>query len=225
MNRLPQNLSERRVQQVRRRVIALGLASPLRRYPRRHAPKAKGSGERTDRRGPAVDLPYIVDFDAPAVAGDLSAIGDLTAGFRVEGRLSEQHRDASVRQMTHRRRLRLDLDRVVADERAVGGLLASRELPLRPIGEAVRADGELFRLPLFLRSPPLPLQRRFKAGDVDDVDALARHQFREIDREAEGIVESERILAADGAAQIGAAVRRERWRNLLEFGQPTLDRR
>ena len=73
--------------------------------------------ERADRRRPAVDLAHVVDVDAPAIADDLAAVGDLAARLRVERRLAQQHRDAAVGEVPNGRDLRVDLDDVVADER------------------------------------------------------------------------------------------------------------
>src|SRR5207237_2021808 len=97
MDRLTKNLPERRMQQVRRRVIALGLPPPLARHTRRNAPETEGARERTDRGRPAVDLAHVVDLDMPTVADDLAPVGDLTARFRVEGRFPQEHGDPAVR--------------------------------------------------------------------------------------------------------------------------------
>ena len=96
---LAEHLAQRRVQQMRRRVIALGVATPV---ASARAPCTRPKCELARRASPIaavppVDLAHVVDVDAPAVADDLAVIGDLAAGLGVERRLAQQHRDATVR--------------------------------------------------------------------------------------------------------------------------------
>ena len=118
MHALAEHLAQRRVQQMRRRVIRV----PCRAADRSARAPSRGRSGRCPssvpmRRGPAVDLADIVDVDAPAVADDLAPIGDLPARLGVERRFAQHDRDAAVGEMLDRGHLRLDLDRVVADER------------------------------------------------------------------------------------------------------------
>ena len=70
-----------------------------------------------------------------------------------------------------------------------------------------------------------PSQRLLECDDVHRVAALVRHQLREIDREAEGVVEAECIRAADRAPNPRRALRGVQWRELIEAQHPLLDRR
>src|SRR6185503_3832206 len=127
------------MEEVRRRVIALRVASPLTRNARRNSPEPERAGDSADRRRPAVDLLDVVDVYVPPVAGDLSVILDLAARLRVERRFAQQDRHATVGEMLDRRHLCLDLDRIVADERRMnaGRRRTFRRLPLLEIAERI----------------------------------------------------------------------------------------
>src|SRR5512133_795525 len=126
--------------------------------------------------------------------------------------------------MSDRGHHRVDLDRVVSDERRIGLRRARRELPRGHVVDGIGRDVQSLRLALLLRATPLRLERRLEARDVDDVAALARHQLREIDRKAERVVQAKRVLAADRAATVRTAVNLAQRRELLEAGETSLDR-
>src|SRR5690606_2856880 len=53
------------------------------------------------------------------------------------------------------------------------------------------------RRAVLARALALPLQLVLEAGDVDGIAALRRHQLRQVEREAEGVVEAEDLLPGD----------------------------
>ena len=135
---LAEHLAQRGVQQVRGRVVALGVAARA-----RCGTRAVTRPERERRPSAvpiaadaAVDLAHVVHVDAPPVAHDLAVVGDLPARLGVERRLA-QHAPRRGRPSSRRSAddLGLDLDRVVADERRLlarvrpGALPASRASP------------------------------------------------------------------------------------------------
>jgi hypothetical protein len=191
---------------MRGRVIPFRVAPPVAGHSRDDVAEVEGAGDSPDRRRPPFDLADFVDVDAPAFADDFSLIGDLAAGFGVERRFAQQHRDPPAVEMPNGRRLRFDLDRVVSDERRRRAPpQPRRSVELRQVRQRVECHADALRLSFLLRTSPLLIERRFEPGDVDDVAALARHQLGEIDREAERVVQPERVLAADRTAHIGSA--------------------
>jgi predicted secreted protein len=128
---LAQHAPERGVEQVRGRVVALGVAAPV----GGDAGERRAEGERAVERAHGgrapLDLAHLVDVDAPAVADDLAAVAHLAAALGVERRLAQQHGHAPARQAPDGRDLRLDLHGVVADELAarVGAVRARGALP------------------------------------------------------------------------------------------------
>src|ERR1700694_2275081 len=81
-------------------VISFGVASAGARHyfsARPHFDFPSGFSERGDV---ALDSANFVDIDAPAVALDLAAIGDLAARFDVERCLAKDYGGASVREIT-----------------------------------------------------------------------------------------------------------------------------
>ena len=220
---LPQYVSQGGVEQMRRRVIALGITASLARHPGGDAAEPKRAGEWTDGRGTAVDLPDVVDVHSPAVTRDLTAVGDLTARLRVEWRLAQEDRDPAIGQMAHGRYLGLDLDGVIADKRTFRGTFAGRQLPLRDVGQRIGTDAELPGFPLVLRTFALASQRLLEARDIDGVAALARHELRQVDRKTISVIELERVLAADRAAHVRAPVGGQCGRDLIEARQAAFD--
>ena len=107
----PSTLAQRRVQQVRRRVIALGVAAPV--------ASARARPPRPNAMSP-VSLPTAAvrpsifahrrrrrASPSPTIS---PLIGDLPARLGVERRLAQQHGDAPVVEAPHGGDLRLDLD-------------------------------------------------------------------------------------------------------------------
>ncbi len=99
---LAEHLAKRGVQQMRRGVIALGVAPPIGGHVRVHVPEAELARELADRDVATVDLLHLIDRDAPSVTDDLADIRDLPAGLRVERRVLQYERDAIRRKPTRR---------------------------------------------------------------------------------------------------------------------------
>ena len=74
----PELVAQRRVQQVRRGVIALGVAPPIARNDGLHPAQLDFPGDLAERCDSSIDLTYLIDVDTPPFALDLAAIGDLT---------------------------------------------------------------------------------------------------------------------------------------------------
>ena len=178
-----------------------------------------------------VDPSHVVDVHPPALANDLTDVGDLATGLRVERRLAQHDRHAIVAELPHGGDLRLDLHGVVADERRLASVARGNRprpsafrLP-RPLGKLVGRDADLLRLAVGLRLLALRPERRLEPRDVHGVSALARHELREIDREAVPVVEDERLLARNRPAQRGRALGRLARRQLVEARHAGVDRR
>src|ERR1700719_679585 len=117
MHVLAKNLSERRMQKVCRRVVALRVAPTIARNGRSRFPELHGTNGFSERRDASVDFADFVDIDAPSVALDLAAVGDLSARFGIKWRLAQDHGGATVRQILLGENGGGDVERVVAGER------------------------------------------------------------------------------------------------------------
>src|SRR5882672_3360921 len=117
MHMLPKNLSERSVEQMRRGMIALGVAATISRNGRPRFPELHSAHGFSQRRDASVDFADFVDVDAPSLTLDLAAVRDLAAGFRVEWRLPQDHCSAAVGQVLFGEDRGGDVKRVVAGER------------------------------------------------------------------------------------------------------------
>ena len=127
----------------------------------------------------------------------LAGIADLAARLAVERRAVEDDdgvlpgfdrfdRPALVQQGQHHHAL--GLERVVAEET---GRLQARDQVGRQLHAAAELAGRA-------RGLALLLHRRLEAGDVHAQAALARDVLGEVEREAVGVVEAERIGAGNG---------------------------
>jgi hypothetical protein len=145
-----------------------------------------------DHRG--LDLQGVLDKDARDRIAQLAGVADLAARLGIERRVVE-HDDRVVAGARDLDRAAVDIERddlcavvgerVVAVERRVGA--AVRE----PLGDLeLRCCARLFTL---------PAHRRLEAGGVDRDAALAADIGRQIEREAVGVVQLERELAAQRA--------------------------
>jgi hypothetical protein len=206
-------------------VVALRIAAVVARHRGAHATEPELAVQPAHRGRPAVDLLDVVHLETPAIADNLAPVSHLAARFGIEGRFAKQDRDAVARETLHGRDLGVDLDALVADERHVGRVHLGGPLPLCQVGELVDAHLETPGAPVLLGPRPLGREGALEALDVDGVTALARHQLREIDREAVRVVQAERVVAADRAADLGPALRRVHRRDLVEARHPALDRR
>ena len=194
MDVVAEHLTQRCVEQMRGRVIALRIQALVARHRRPGAAEAKLPLERADRGVASLDAAHLVDDDLPPFAEDLTMVGDLPAGFRVERALAQHDRDAPLVQAPNGDGLGVHRHGVVADEARL--LQRGRHLfPSREVGQLVLRDADLLRLPFLLRLRTLRAERALEAGDVDRVAAFPRHQLRQIDRKAERIVETEGVLA------------------------------
>src|SRR5712664_321307 len=99
MHVLAKNLSQRGVEQMRRCVIALCVAPTIARNCRPRFSKLHSARYFSERGNPSVDFADFVDVDAPSLALDLTAVGDLAAGLGVEWRLAQDHGSAAVGQV------------------------------------------------------------------------------------------------------------------------------
>src|SRR5882672_5188251 len=117
MHMLPKNLSQRGVEQMRRSMIALGIAATISRNGRPRFPKLHSAHGFSQRRDASVDLADFVDVDAPSLTLDLAAVRDLPARLRVEWRLAQDHCGAAVGQVLFGEDRGGDVKRVVAGER------------------------------------------------------------------------------------------------------------
>ena len=209
---------------MRRRVIALSVAPAVAAYRRPHRLELRLAGRAPDRRYAAVELAHLGHVHAPAAADDLTHVGDLSARLGVERRLLQHHRHLPVLKRLDGGHERLDLDLVVAHERALGGATVG-SAPGREIAQFVGPDGQLARLPVLLRHLALTAERPLEARDLHAIAALDRHELGEIDRETERVVELEGVLTADRPTKRGGTLRRTGGRELLEPRQAALDRR
>src|SRR5438045_7498581 len=116
MNVLSQDLTQRRMEQMRCGVIALGVASPVAGHNRSRPAKLHFAGDLAKRRDAAIDPTHFVDVDAPAFALDLATVGDLPTRFDVERCLAQHYGDASVGKISLGDYLGADVERIVADE-------------------------------------------------------------------------------------------------------------
>src|SRR5581483_9709124 len=192
MHMLAQYRPQRGMQQVRRRVIALGIQSRVSWHPRGHRAKRDLTLYSTDDSNPLVRLTNVIDVHAPAVPDNFTLVGDLPAGLEIKRPLLEHHRDAAVSQFFFGNDAGLNVQLIVSDKRVLRDSIASPAA-----GQLVALDRQLARAALFLRHRALRFERRLESRDVHGVTALARHELRQIEREPEGIVKPERIVAAD----------------------------
>ena len=200
MDMLAEHLAECGVQQVRRGMIAFGVPTAVTGHAGAHHLELRSTSRAADRGHPPVHLAHLDHVHAPAAPDDLANVGHLSPRLSIERRLAQHHRDLPVLERAHRRDERLDLDLVVAHERTLGRATLGRA-PLREVAQLVSGNGQLARLAILLRHLALSIEPEIEARDVHAVAALDRHQLGEVEREAERVVELERILAADHAAQ------------------------
>src|SRR5687768_3497343 len=170
---IAEHLAQRRVEEMRRRMIALGVTTTVARHRRAGATKLYFPAHPAQRGDASIDFTDLVDVDAPAFSHDLAVVRDLSARLSVKRCLAQDEGDALVRQVAFGDDHRVDLEGVVA-----GKDLAVAIFAFPSGGEHVRRDADFFRLTLFLRLRALTLERNLESGDVDRVAALARHQLR-----------------------------------------------
>src|SRR5690349_9844881 len=116
VNVLTKHGAKRGVQKMGRRVVAFGVATTVARHggarrTKRHFPRT--FPERSDA---SVDAANFIDLDGPVFSLNLTTIRDLTAGFHIERRLSQHHRDPSIRQILLRDYACLHIERIVSNE-------------------------------------------------------------------------------------------------------------
>ena len=115
---------------------------------------------------------------------------------------------------------------VVADERASRRSTSSAGVSHRAsVVERVGRDAELAATSAPPATACAARRAPLRSPRCRRVAALARHQLGEIDREAERVVETERVVAADRAADLRAALRGARRRELVEPSDAAIDRR
>ena len=139
-----------------------------------------------------LDLQRVVDDDACTRIAQLAAVADLAAALGIEGRVVEHHHHvvAGTRAL-HRRAVDVD--------RGDAGVLAHQVLVAvegRGRAAVFQALGHL-ELGLGARLLALALHRRVEAGAVHRDAALAADVGRQVEREAEGVVQLEGGFAVD----------------------------
>jgi len=100
MHVLAEDLSECGVEKMGGGVIPLGVAAAIARHGRPRRPELHFAGGFAERGDASVNFPYFFDVDAPALALDLTAVGDLPAGLDVKRRFTEDYGRASVGEIT-----------------------------------------------------------------------------------------------------------------------------
>jgi hypothetical protein len=188
--------AQRRVQEVRRGVVAGGRA-PVRRVDARDDALAlvQLALLRLEHERLVVAEPHDVDDTraaAAVLALDHARVGDLAAAGRVERRLDElqQHATVLARDGADRRRL---LDPLVARERRRdAGRLGERDNALAPLVAvaAARVTG----------APALLVHQALEALRVDAQPLLGGQLERQVEREPVRVVQQERLLRADALA-------------------------
>src|SRR5690606_23784977 len=151
-----------------------------------------------DDRDPAADATSVIDLQTPPVAHDLAPVADLAAGLGIERVLPGLEREPPVR-ATDRDDVRLDLAPLVAAE----PLLRRRLELVPPLGELVGRDLVPRGSPVPARPLALRLERGLVALRVDDVPSLPGHELGQVEREAEGVVQPERVLTRDHRRGLG----------------------
>ena len=187
--------AQRRVQQMRRRVVALGRVARATRSTRAYDALALVQlallEDRVQRL--VVAEPHDVGDARAAVAVgalDHADVGDLAAAGGVERRVDELDEHAAVALLDRADRRRL-LGRLVADE-----AVAKPAAPANALARSRPASAS--------PSPPSParlrrallVHQRVEAGLVDAQPRLGDELARQLDREAERVVQAERVLAA-----------------------------
>src|SRR6266581_2973126 len=146
MDVLAEYLAQRSMEQVRRGVIALGIAPPIARNDRARLAQLHFSRGLAERGDAAINLAHLVDVDAPSFALDLATVGDLATRLDIKRRLAQHYGDASVGKISLGDDVGADLERIVADERG-------RLVTLRPFAfaEHVLRDADFLGAAIFLR--------------------------------------------------------------------------
>ncbi len=200
-----QHLAQRGMQQVRGGMVedggAAAIAVDLRRQ--RGADLQAAAAQLADMAMElAGELLRLLDLEQHAVCAQLAQVADLAAGFGVERGAVEQYdrriagldrfdRAPVLQQRDHLQRI--GLQRVVAQEH--GGHQLRHQIG-RQGGAAAELAGRA-------RGLALALHRAFEARHVDVHAALAGDVGGEIDREAIGVVQAERVRTRDAAAGAG----------------------
>ena len=215
--------AQRRVQQVRRGVVGLGRAA-RRRVDRRDDALAlvQLAPDGLEHERLVVAEPDHVDHArraAAVLAADLAHVGDLAAAGGVEGRLDELRQHLPVLEGDRADRGRL-LGRLVARELGARSPRRSRT-PRSPRGRRRPAT----RAARGARARARGLHLALEARRVDAHVLLGRQLRGQLEREAVGVVQLERLLGADAlqAAVPGARdVLVEQPRALLERARELL---
>ena len=188
---LAEALAQRRVQQVRRGVVALG-QPPRGIDARDHAlALVQLALDRLEHERLVVAEAHDVDDPGAAVAVralDHALVGDLAAAGRVERRLDElgQHAPVLLRHRADRGRL---LERLVAGEGRRPARLGERRDPLAVVVARAAARAA--------RAGALLAHQLLEALLVDAEALLGRELEREVEGEPVGVVQEERLVGAD----------------------------
>ena len=124
---------------------------------------------------------------AGALVDELARVGHLAAAVRVERRLAQLRQEEPVAELLDRRQLGEHVRLLVADELAAEAGLRGE------VGGAL----EIALLAAGARDLAVPLHQLAEAVDVDRLPALLGELLRQLDREAVGRGQGERVLGGD----------------------------
>ena len=187
-------LAERRVDEVGGAVVPLDVPPPRRVHRRRQLARLEPVAERPADHRPLPILPHRVDRERPALAAEMAGVAHLPARLDVERVLAQQQLDAIPR-LPESEHFGVRLVHGVPDE------FLLPLLHVLPFTRLVRQDrrpsaGDL-RQPHRARPAPLRLERLLEPGEIHRRPRLVGDDLGQVDREAERVVELERLVAAD----------------------------
>src|SRR5256885_7516040 len=200
--------------QVRRRVVPLDVLAARLVDLGEHRRRLELIGEVAHDGAHAVYFFHALHVERPPFSLHPPRVAHLSARLGVE-RILLQHHLHHVARLPEAEHIRLRLRGIVADP-----LLLGPGLHGAPLAAALHVDRNLPRVPALAplqrleRAGALLAQLPLEPGDVHRLTALAGDQLRQVDREAERVVQLERLRAGDGF----------RTPQLLEPLEPALDR-
>src|SRR6266511_793724 len=212
-----EDLSQGGVYEVRRRVVALDVLPPPLVHLGKHRRRLELVLEAPDDGARAVHLVHVRHLQLPPCALHASGVADLAARLGIKWILP-QHDCHLVLGLPKLQHIGLGLRRLVADPLLLGLGLHGAPLAGPPDHDARRVSLDLQgagprRAP---RARPLALflERLFEPRDVHGLPPLRGDQLGQIDREAVGVVQLERVVSRDDLRAL----------QFLQARQPAFDR-
>src|SRR5207249_107314 len=209
-----EHLAQRRVHQVRRRVVPLDVLAARLVDLGEHRRRLELIREVAHDGAHSVYFLHALHVERPPCSLHPPRVAHLSARLGVERILLQHHLD-HVARLPEAEHIGLGLRGIVADP-----LLLGPGLHGAPFAAALHVDGDLPRVrylaPLqrLVRAGTLLAQLPFEPGDVHRLATLAGDQLRQIDGKAERVVQLERLRAGDGFRTL----------QLLQPLEPALDR-